>query len=87
MGTTVATGTLIVYGTSSIFAIFDNFKLSFYLAGITVIIVAVIWMLFYNKSVNDTVKEKDTEEIELKSNNEVATEKQDDYSQKKILKH
>ena len=85
MGTTVATGTLIVYGTSSIFAIFDNFKLSFYLAGITVIIVAVIWMLFYNKSVNDTVKEKDTEEIELKSNNEVATEKQDDYSQKKIF--
>ncbi len=74
MGTTVALGTLIIYGLSSIFVALDKFKFSFYTAGIAVIIVAVIWVLLYNKAVTkakserekETVKESETENITQK---------------------
>ena len=42
MGTTVAIGTLVIYGLSSIFAAFHRFKLSFYSASFAVIAVAII---------------------------------------------
>ena len=85
MGTTVAIGTLIVYGTSSVFAIFNNFKLSFYLAAISVIIVAVIWMLFYSKSVDNSIKEKEKEEKQVQSNTEVSDKEQDSYTHKNVF--
>ena len=62
MGTTVAIGTLIIYGLSSIYAVFDKFIFSFYTAGIAVIIVAVIWLILYDKAVALAKNEKDQEE-------------------------
>ena len=85
MGTTVAIGTLIVYGLSSIFAIFDKFKLAFYVAGFTVIIVAVIWMLFYNKAVNGAKKEKDEEVTQTQTGEEAVHQQDGGYKQRKIL--
>lgn len=66
MGTTVAIGTLIIYGLSSIFAAFDKFKLSFYTAGISVFIVSVIWLILYNKAVILSVEERKDDDIEEK---------------------
>lgn len=63
MGTTVATGTLVIYGLSSIYAFFDKFKLSFYTASFAMILVAIIWILLYEKSVSSAKKEKAQEEI------------------------
>ena len=84
MGTTVAIGTLIVYGLSSIFAIFDKFKFAFYIAGFSVIAVAVVWMLFYNKAVKGAKKEKD-KEIQIQSGEEVVSKKSEGYKQRKVL--
>ena len=62
MGTTVAIGTIVIYALSSLYAAFDKFKLSFYTAGIAVIIVAVIWLILYNKTVSGAKSEKAQEE-------------------------
>lgn len=62
MGTTVALGTLVIYGLSSIYALFDKFKLAFYTAGFAVLAVSVIWLIFFNKVVVIAKEEKDKEE-------------------------
>jgi OPA family glycerol-3-phosphate transporter-like MFS transporter len=64
MGTTVASGTIIIYALSSLYAAFDMFKLSFYTAGIAVIIVAIIWMFLYNSATAASAAEKEIEDIE-----------------------
>lgn len=61
MGTTVAIGTLTIYGLSSLYAVFDKFKLAFYTAGSVVMVVAFIWVFFYNKAVSASQNEKDSE--------------------------
>ena len=63
MGTTVAAGTLVIYGLSSVFAMFDMFKLSFYTAAFTDMIVAVLWIVFYKKAFNSAYEEKFKEAI------------------------
>ena len=70
MGTTVASGTMVIYALSSLFAAFDKFKLSFYTAGIAVIAVAFVWLIFYNKTVSGAKKEKEQEDTvkEIKKN-------------------
>ena len=70
MGTTVASGTMVIYALSSLFAAFDKFKLSFYTAGIAVIAVAFVWLIFYNKTVSGAKKEKEQENTvkEIKKN-------------------
>ncbi len=60
MGTTVATGTFVIYGLSALFAKFNAFKLSFFVASIMVFIVAFVWLFSY-KSFTGSV-EKDEEE-------------------------
>lgn len=62
MGTTVATGTLLIYGLSAVFALFDNFKLSFLVPAIIGPTIAVIWLLRYNSF---TAIEKEQEELPL----------------------
>lgn len=47
MGTTVATGTLIIYALSSLYAAFDNFKLAFYTAALAEMTVALVWFFSY----------------------------------------
>lgn len=79
MGTTVALGTLIIYGLSSIFVAFDRFKLSFYVAGVSVIVVSVVWLLLYNKAVNDAKSERklddENEQIKVDDSEKVYQEK------------
>ena len=48
LGTTVATGTVVIYGLSALFAAFDVFKLSFITATVSELAVAIVWFLFYN---------------------------------------
>lgn len=62
MGTTVAIGTLVIYALSSVYAAFNNFKLSFYTAGFAVIIVSVVWLCLYNKAVK-TAKNEAEEDV------------------------
>ncbi len=61
MGTTVASGTLVIYGLSSIFSYINNFKLSFYVPGIVGAVVSIIWLFSYNKAVNRSTAEKEAE--------------------------
>ncbi len=58
MGTTVATGTLIVYGLSSIYVFFNMFKLAFYTAAVVDAAVAVVWVLSYKRVVNKAGAER-----------------------------
>lgn len=74
MGTTVATGTLVIYGLSSIFAAFKQFKLSFYTAGVAVVIVSVVWLILYNKAESNAKSEKDCEEVVQAKTNEAQSE-------------
>lgn len=85
MGTTVAVGTLIVYGSSSVFAIFDNFKLSFYLAGVSVLVVAIIWVLCFDKAVKFAKQEKEQEEIKTQPEKDGISKQETDNKQRKIL--
>lgn len=57
MGTTVACGTLVIYALSSIYAAFDQFKLTFYSAAFAELLVAVVWVLGYKKAVTITKEE------------------------------
>ncbi len=45
MGTTVATGTFLVYGLSALFVALNVFKLVFFIAGILLPVIAVIWFI------------------------------------------
>ena len=63
MGTTVATGTLVIYGLSSVFAMFDMFKLSFYTAAVMDMIVAVLWIFLYRKALKCACEEKSKEAV------------------------
>ena len=85
MGTTVATGTLIVYGLSSIYAMFDRFKLSFYTAGFAMIIVSFVWLILYNKSITITKKEKDTEGYVEPTKTDSPSQVKEEKSERKLF--
>ena len=85
MGTTVATGTLIIYGLSSIFAAIHNFKLAFYTAAIAVFIVAVIWIIFYNKVISLAKNEREQEELVEITKSDKPVEKEQGKWEKKHL--
>ena len=61
MGTTVAIGTLSIYGLSSVFSAFNNFRLAFYTPGIIGCAVALIWLFSYKNALNKSKEEKDGE--------------------------
>lgn len=75
MGTTVATGTFLVYLLSALF-VKINFKISFYLPAGIFFIVAFIWCFSYSKLIFK-VKEENSED-EVKETNKVE-EKREDY--------
>ena len=78
MGTTVATGTLTIYALSSLFSVFDNFKLAFYTAAIAGILTAFVWLVLYKKALNKSISEKDGESsINIKETANEKTEKTD----------
>ncbi|MBR5508106.1 MAG: MFS transporter [Clostridia bacterium] len=73
MGTTVATGTLMIYALSAIYAHFDNFKLAFYTAAFAGLIVSFFWLFTYCRTNNierDDINEKTTETVSPKLNEE-----------------
>ena len=49
MGTTVACGTLVIYGLSSVYATWNLFRLAFYTAGIVVPIIGVVWLCAFKR--------------------------------------
>lgn len=61
IGTCVATGTLVIYALSSVFAAFDNFKLAFYTAAICGIVVSFVWAIFYKRAVKLAKEQSDKE--------------------------
>ena len=64
MGTTVALGTLITYGFSSVYAAISQFKLSFYTAAFSVLAVAIVWLCIYNRAVAGAKAEQAAETVE-----------------------
>lgn len=64
MGTTVATGTLVIYGMSALLVKLD-FKLSFYLATVTLLAAAVIWLLSFSRVVDAASAEAEADEKEM----------------------
>ena len=65
MGTTVATGTLLIYGLSALFALFATYKLSFLVPAIAGPIAALIWLFGYNKFTNIEKGEEDEEPVKV----------------------
>ena len=61
MGTTVATGTFLTYGFSAIFVALDVYKMMFFLAGILLPSISILWFFAYPKLVRK--KEETHEEV------------------------
>ncbi|MBQ4630609.1 MAG: MFS transporter [Clostridia bacterium] len=85
MGTTVATGTLVIYALSSLYAHFDNFKLSFYTAAIAGGAVSVFWLLWYGKAVKMAKSEASDELTEKKQETNIVDEKVNQTKNEKKL--
>ncbi len=64
MGTTVATGTLIIYALSSLYVELGNFKLAFYTAAFVNMAVALFWIISCDKAVSMSKNEMDSENNE-----------------------
>lgn len=62
MGTTVATGTFIVYGISSILAVFQAFRITFYIAAALMTAVSLLWFFAFNRLVKPLRAECEMEE-------------------------
>ncbi len=63
MGTTVALGTLIIYGLSALYAVFDQFKLAFHTAAFADGVVAILWISLYDKAVNSAKSQRNEEDF------------------------
>ena len=82
MGTSIPTGTLVVYFLSAVF-VKINFKLSFYLPAVIFIVVALIWLFSYNGLVSgakENLIEEDVVESSTKTSN-----KQVEYNKNLIM--
>ena len=62
IGTTVATGTVIIYALSSLFAVFATFKLAFFVAAFSDYIVALFWFFSFGSAVSKSQIEKAKDE-------------------------
>lgn len=70
MGTTVAVGTFLVYGLSSVYAAFGSFKLAFYTASVLVLAIAFLWIFAYKKTVSAAKQEKLNELSDIQTDND-----------------
>ncbi len=61
LGTTVASGTLVIYGLSAFFATFNGFRLAFYAAALADTAVAVFWFFSFRKLQSRALSEKNSE--------------------------
>ena len=88
MGTTVASGTLIIYALSSVFAAVATFKLAFFTAAFSMIAVSFVWLLFYRRFVGYAICEREAEEVSPaseKENNKKVTGDIAIYNNKRIF--
>lgn len=85
MGTTVATGTLVIYGLSSLFTAFNKFKYSFYTSSFSVIIVSIIWLLLYDKAATNAKNEKAEEGYVSKEKEDILPQKQQEKYERKMF--
>lgn len=77
MGTTVAIGTVMIYGLSSVYSVIDNYKLAFYTPGIIGILVSIVWLKLFKEALYKSKKEKDEEiEIVKKEKKDITAEKE-----------
>ena len=60
MGTTVATGTFIVYGISALFSAVASYHLTFIVAGSAMLIVSLVWLFSFSRLTN--VEKRDSHE-------------------------
>ena len=67
MGTTVATGTLIIYGLSALFTYLNVFKLAFYTAGIILPLVGVVWICTSSKLIKQIREEYIEDDINVEN--------------------
>lgn len=65
IGTTVAAGTLITYGLSSVYVSFNMFKLSFFTAAFAGSVVATIWAVFHKKVVALSRAERNDDDFKV----------------------
>lgn len=65
MGTTVASGTFLVYGMSALFVAVASFQLTFYVASAVLLTVAIVWLVFFNNLVNPLRAERESEREEI----------------------
>lgn len=85
MGTTVAVGTVTIYGLSSVYAHWDRFKLAFYTAAVVGIVVAVLWLLWYPKAVSFVAVRKQAAEQKSMNQADMAEKSGKPHSEKKPL--
>lgn len=85
MGTTVGLGTLVIYGLSSVYAVFSKFKLAFYTASFAVMAVAIIWLILYKKAVTVAKNEREAEGVVEKASCEKTLQNTEQKSQRKII--
>ena len=64
MGTTVATGTFIVYGMSSLFTALGVFRLTFYIAAGLLLLASLVWFLLFDRLVLPLRREREAEREE-----------------------
>ncbi len=87
MGTTVATGTVIIYILSSIYALSGSFKLAFLSPAITGVVVSLIWLVSYDKATAKSRALRDAEEDtqEIKTHRIEHDEKETQNEKKSFL--
>ncbi|MBE6633264.1 MAG: MFS transporter [Ruminococcaceae bacterium] len=61
MGTTVATGTFLVYGMSALFVAVASWRVTFYVAAAILFLAALIWLLRYDRLVKPLKREREAE--------------------------
>ena len=75
MGTTVASGTFVIYGLSALFVAILSYKFVFITTSSLLFIVAIIWFSSFNKLVNPLKEEREKEKVETSFSKEVIVKK------------
>lgn len=74
MGTTVATGTFLVYGLSAAFVQAGNYRVIFFVAAVLLPAIALCWIIFYDKLSSACLNEKTDEEVVVGTKPEINEE-------------
>ncbi len=84
IGTTVASGTFIIYVFSAIFTAFNAYKLAFVMAGVVMPAVAIIWLLSVSK-LSERAKAVSKQYEEEDASAQAGQKKTNEHSERKLL--